>query len=279
MMRPLALFALPALLVAAPLLAGDPASETVHVVKAGETIGGVANRAVVPRILIIEANGLKAPYKLHAGQKLVIPRRRMHKVKAGETGFEIAYRYGVPWSAVATANGINPKLPVKPGQSLVIPTMAKLPAAVAEGPDTPAPDASASPSLTADQPVVRFAWPAPGKRTREFIPRGKPGAHDGIDIAGAEGSAARAAASGRVVFAGEDGSGRFGNLVVIDHGKGWHTAYAKLAKVTVKQGDRARAGERVGLIGHTGETPRTELHFETRKGNLPVDPELLLPKR
>ena len=41
--------------------AADPKQETSHTVVAGETLGGIAQRAEVPRILIIEANALKEP--------------------------------------------------------------------------------------------------------------------------------------------------------------------------------------------------------------------------
>jgi murein DD-endopeptidase MepM/ murein hydrolase activator NlpD len=228
---------------------------------------------VVPRILIIEANGLKPPYTLKAGQKLVIPRRRTHTVKADETGFEIALEYGVTWSAIATANGLDPKAPVKAGAKLVIPTISKLPEAAAVAPE-PAPKPSPKPSTAASDPELR--WPAPGKLVRGFTPGGAR-VHRGIDIAGPLGSAVRAAAAGKVAFAGSDP--KLGNVVVIDHGQGWATAYAKLQKPTVKKGDKVRAGERVGLLGNTGETPRTELHFEVRRYNLPVDPERALPER
>lgn len=255
----------------------DPKTETVHVVKPGETIGGIANRAVVPRSLIIEANGLKAPYALKAGQKLIVPRRRSHTIKAGESGFEIALQYGVPWEAIATANNLDPKTPVKAGATLAIPTIARANSPAA-GP-TAAPQASAPlPSISTAANAPRFVWPAPGKVLRGFIPAGKKNIHTGIDLEGDPGSAVRAVAAGRVVYAGNEPK-KFGNLVVIDHGKGWHTAYAKLQKVTVKKGDRAKAGERVGLLGNTGETPRTELHFEVRRYNLPIDPELVLVKR
>ncbi|MFM5932130.1 MAG: peptidoglycan DD-metalloendopeptidase family protein [Novosphingobium sp.] len=276
-----------ALLLAAPLSAAgaedsDPATETVHVVKPGETIGGVANRAVVPRILIIEANGLKAPYALKAGQKLIIPRRRTHTVEAGETGFAIALQYGVPWEAIATANGLNHKAPVKAGTKLAIPTITAAPAATPSQPAATAPAATKSadskPSISVAANAPRFAWPAPGKLLRGFTPNSGRNPHTGIDLAGEMGSAVRAVGAGRVVYAGYEPK-KFGNLVVIDHGKGWHTAYAKLQKVTVKKGDRAKAGERVGLLGNTGETPRTELHFEVRRYNLPIDPELVLPAR
>ncbi|MEP7222453.1 MAG: M23 family metallopeptidase [Novosphingobium sp.] len=287
MRRALALPLLAALLIAAGPEAGrDPAEEAMHTVKAGETLGGVASRAVVPRVLIIEANGLKPPYKLHAGQQLVIPRRRSVTVKPGDTGFGIAYDAGVPWSAIATANGLDPKAPLKSGKVLVIPTLSKLPVdAVTPAPEaapapaprsTPIPRPSIGDPATGDDAPI-FTWPAPGEILRPYTRRGAKSAHDGIDIAGAEGSAVRAARAGRVTFAGME-SHRFGNLVVIDHGKGWHTAYAKLQKVTVRLGDKVRMGERVGLLGHTGETPRTELHFELRRDGRPVDPEAYLPQ-
>ena len=120
----LALLLLAALPLAAKDKAPDPKTETVHVVKSGETLGGIADRAEVPRVLIIEANALKAPYAVKAGQKLVIPRRRSHTVKDGETGFDIAMDYGVPWSTIAAANGFKPDAKVKPGQVLAIPTLA-----------------------------------------------------------------------------------------------------------------------------------------------------------
>lgn len=269
----------------------DPATETSHIVKAGETLGGIAARAQVPRILIIEANGLTAPYGVRAGQVLVIPRRRTHVTKPGETGFAIAMDYGVPWSKIATANGLDPKARVRAGQKLAIPILTKAtpPPPLAPGARDEDEDDTLGPRI-AGAPV-RFAWPAAGKVRRGFVPRakgassrelgqnsGKTSPHDGIDITGAKGDPVRAAAPGLVWYAGKEPN-LYGNVVIIDHGSGWFSAYAKLLKVTVKKGDPVRAGERVGLIGNTGSTPTTELHFEVRRKTVPVDPLKLLPQR
>ena len=271
----------------------DPASEARHTVKPGETLGGIAARARVPRVLIIEANGLPEPYGVRIGQVLVIPRRREHVTRPGETGFAIAMDYGVPWSAIAAANGLQPSARVRTGQKLVIPTMTKAP------PPPPAPsgtdkdeddDDALGPRL-AGAPV-RFAWPAPGKVRRGFVARskgagssersnpdsGKKSPHDGIDIVGKKGDPVRAAAPGMVWYAGKEPN-LYGNVVILDHGKGWFSAYAKLARVTVRKGDTVRAGERVGLVGNTGSTPTTELHFEVRRKTVPVDPLKVLPGR
>ena len=270
MKRALALLVLAPLLLAAKPNKAVPASEeTTHIVKEGETLAGVANRAVVPRTLIIEANHLKPPYKLHKGQELVIPRRRSHVVKAGETGFGIALEYGVSWREIATASGLDPDAPIKAGSKLVIPTISDTPppvTPVAQKPVTPA----------ADHPT--FGWPAEGAIRRGYTAPGSRRSHPAIDIAGEEGSPVRAIAKGKVAFAAEEPK-KYGLIVVIDHGGGWFSAYAKLQKVTVKKGNRVKAGERVGLLGNTGETSATELHFEIRKDTVPVDPLSVLPKR
>jgi murein DD-endopeptidase MepM/ murein hydrolase activator NlpD len=273
-MRRAALLAALALLLVA---AGEPQSpnpmpleqETEHVVLAGETLGGIASRAKVPRVLIAEANGLKEPYTIRAGQALKIPRTRRHKVAKGDTGFSVSYQYAVPWKDIAVANGIDTDTALKPGTTLLIPTLIRPPATASAA---PSPAASAAAELGS-----RFAWPVAGTVRRGFTPRTQSNHHDGIDIKVAEGTAVRAAAAGKVLFAGEQNP-QFGKLVVVDHGDGWHSAYAFLSKITVTKGEAVNQGERIGLSGHTGQARGSELHFELRNNAEPVDPAKLLPE-
>ncbi|WP_296674761.1 M23 family metallopeptidase [Novosphingobium sp.] len=262
----------------------DPTTETSHTVTSGETLGGIANRAEVPRVLIIEANGLKAPYALRTGQKLVIPRRRIHTVKDGETGFGIAMDYGVPWSAIATASGIDPKGPVKTGQKLTVPTMAK--AIAVAGPTEPASDAppptassaASEPAVLKNGPAPAFRWPIEGKVRRGFIAKvGDKAWHDGIDILADKGIAIRAAAAGKVIFAG-DGPKEYGKTVILFHSGRWTTTYSYLDQITVKDGEDVRAGERIGLNGQTGLASQPQLHFEVRNDRVPLDPAKYLPR-
>lgn len=271
----------------------DPATATEHVVKPGETLGGIANRAKVPRVLIIEANGLKEPYLLRAGQKLVIPRRRTHTVGANETSFSIAMDLGVPWSAIAAANGLDPKAEVKAGQVLTIPTLAAQPAVPvkaseppavptpAAAPAAPAPVTPAAPArpAVADTVAPAFGWPVTGPIRRAFAVRGgKTAYHDGIDIVAPEGTAVRSSAAGKVIFAGE-GPREYGLTVIVHHGGRWTTTYSFLSKVTVRQDDEVKAGERVGLVGETGLATQPQLHFEVRRNKVALDPVKYLPKR
>ncbi len=157
----------------------------------------------------------------------------------------------------------------KNGQSLLIPTIIARPAA----PEAPVATASSEP------PRPRFAWPAAGNVRRGFTARGRTSDyHDGIDLAAPEGTAVRATAEGKVLFAGNEPR-QFGNLVVVDHGQGWQSSYAFLSRITVKQGEQVRQGERVGLSGHTGRARGSELHFELRRDNRPLDPAAQLPAR
>lgn len=252
-----------ALLLLAPLLvaAGDPAGETAHVVEKGETLGGIANRAGVPLASIAAANGLVEPYNVRIGQKLVIPRQRKHTVKPGETAFGIALKYGVPMDNIAIANNIQPPYSVRTGQKLIIPAVI----------DT---DIPVAPTRT--EPYFRY--PHDGAILLGFTMRPDGGGHDGVDFAANVGDMVRAASSGTVIFAGDEPQ-RFGRMVVIDHGNGWHSAYGHLARITVAKGDVVKTGERVGIAGDAGDAKRVELHFEIRHDNQPVDPARKLPAR
>lgn len=261
----------------------DPKTETEHLVRSGETLSGIAKRADVPRVLIIEVNGLKPPYVVKSGQKLLIPRRRDHVVGKGETSFGIAMDYGVPWSTIAAANGLDPKAKIKPGQKLTIPTVSRLPS-VPEPAPAPSPTvaSTSSPSTPAPIPLAatpptRFSWPVPGEIRRGFVGRkGKASYHDGIDILADDGKAVRASAAGTVIFAG-DGPPEYGKTVIIHHGGRWTTTYSYLGKITVKDGQKVKAGQKIGKVGHTGLATEPQLHYEIRRNRVALDPEVYLP--
>lgn len=222
---------------------------------------------MVPRVLIIEANGIKPPYAVRTGQKLIIPRRRSHTVKTGETGFDIALDYGVSWKEIAQANGLDPKQPVKPGQKLAIPTIARVPEPL------PAPSPPTKPG------AAKYVWPVAGEVLRKFKPRGEGTSyHDGIDIAGERADPVRTAAAGTVIFAG-DGPSEYGRTVIVHHGGRWVTVYSFLDAITVKKGDKLKAGARLGTIGTSGIARTPQLHFELRQARVAVDPLGSLPQR
>ncbi len=194
----------------------------------------------------------------------------VHVVEEGETLNGIANRAKVNRDLIIEANGLTDPYIVRIGQKLKIPRektdQGKAPAA------TPA----AAAPVVRQSAEPRFAWPLSGPLRRGFKARSESQYHDGIDIVAKRGEAVRAIAGGKVIFARKDPD-QFGNLVIVEHGDGWHSAYGSLDRITVKQGDQVGKGERVGLVGDTSITRKTELHFEMRKDGKPVDPVNHLP--
>ena len=95
--------------------------------------------------------------------------------------------------------------------------------------------------------------------------------HAGLDFRANYGAPIRAAAGGRVVFAGYDASG-FGKLVVVDHGGGVLTRYAHLSRFAVRRGEAVGAGAPLGLVGATGRATGPHLHFEVLVRGANADP-------
>ncbi len=94
--------------------------------------------------------------------------------------------------------------------------------------------------------------------------------HDGIDIPGPLGAPVRAAESGTVRFAGT--AGGYGNMVEIAHPDGLATRYAHLSRMLVRPGTQVEQGEVIALMGSTGRSTGSHLHFEVRAHGHAIDP-------
>ena len=98
----------------------------------------------------------------------------------------------------------------------------------------------------------------------------------GVDIAARRGEEVLAVAPGRVVHAGWFKG--YGNLVIVDHGEGFHTLVAHLASMTAAAGEDVEAGATLGTVGDTGSLKGAYLYFEIREHGKPLDPKAwLLP--
>ncbi len=95
--------------------------------------------------------------------------------------------------------------------------------------------------------------------------------HDGVDLAGKEGSDIIAVAAGVVTWADERYG--YGNLVEIDHGDGLVTRYAHAKAVKVKVGDVVQKGQVVALMGSTGRSTGPHVHFEVLRNGKSQNPE------
>ncbi|MBN3819950.1 peptidoglycan DD-metalloendopeptidase family protein, partial [Paraburkholderia sp. Se-20369] len=118
---------------------------------------------------------------------------------------------------------------------------------------------------------VALTWPARGSVVEPF----KPGQNRGIQIAGRPGDPVRAAADGRVMYAGVGLNG-YGSLIIVQHNADFLTAYAHNRKLLVKTGDVVRQGDAIAEMGDL-DNSRVALLFEVRRDGKPVNPMPYLP--
>ncbi|MFZ1422825.1 MAG: M23 family metallopeptidase [Saprospiraceae bacterium] len=95
--------------------------------------------------------------------------------------------------------------------------------------------------------------------------------HEGIDFAAPAGTAIQATGNGRIIKIENKSSG-YGRNVLIDHGFGYQTLYAHMKEVKVRQGEKVKKGQLIGLIGSTGTSTAPHCHYEVRYHGKPVNP-------
>jgi murein DD-endopeptidase MepM/ murein hydrolase activator NlpD len=67
-------------------------------------------------------------------------------------------------------------------------------------------------------------------------------------------------------------SGRYGKLIIIDHGNGVETYYAHLSQFLVVPGQEVTRNEVIALSGATGRVTGPHVHYEVRVAGTPVNP-------
>jgi murein DD-endopeptidase MepM/ murein hydrolase activator NlpD len=108
-----------------------------------------------------------------------------------------------------------------------------------------------------------------GVRSDPF--KGRAAMHAGIDLAGPIGTPIYATADG-IVQRSEYNNGGYGNLVELDHGHGIQTRYGHLSKSMVSAGQRVKRGDMIALMGSTGRSTGSHLHYEVRIDGKAVNP-------
>jgi len=124
-------------------------------------------------------------------------------------------------------------------------------------------------SVPSMQPVDKVTFTSSfGVRSDPF--RGTAAMHAGVDIPGTIGTPIYATADGVVSHAGRQGG--YGNLVQINHGRGLETRYGHLSKILVADNTRVHRGQMIGLMGSTGRSTGSHLHYEVRVDGRAVNP-------
>lgn len=232
------------------VLDGVFGSETENLIKDIQTAVGLASDGLVGDRTIETLN--------HLRESIV-----SHTVEQGDNLTKLANRYDTTVTNISSYNGLQNPDRLLPGQVLYIPTDSV---------------ATISRSLGVR---FRLEWPVKGNissgygyrvhpilKTRHF--------HGGIDIAAAEGTPVKAAASGKVISMGNRGN--YGLAVVIEHSGGITTWYGHNSKLLVRLGDNVKQGQTIALVGRTGLATGPHLDFRIKIGDQTVDPLEWLPK-
>jgi len=95
--------------------------------------------------------------------------------------------------------------------------------------------------------------------------------HKGVDYAARTGTPIMAAGNARVQFRGRQRG--YGNVVILDHGRGHTTLYAHMSKFgNIRQGQQVSQGQVIGYVGATGLATGPHLHYEFRVNGVHRDP-------
>lgn len=253
----------PAAPPAAPTVAGPtgtspavispaPASYTV---KPGDTLHTIARQFKLNATQLQAANGIADPRKLRPGMILKVPDATGGPVvlprPAAQTGAS------PPASNLETGAISSGSLHTAAPQDQVLPKRERIAAAPATG--------------------GKLLWPVQGKVIAGFGPRPDGSRNDGVNLAVPQGTDVRAAQAGVVAYAGSELK-EYGNLILIDHVGGLVTAYAHNEQLLVRQGDKIERGQVVAKAGGTGTVTQPQVHFQLRRGTVPIDPTPFMEK-
>jgi septal ring factor EnvC (AmiA/AmiB activator) len=118
--------------------------------------------------------------------------------------------------------------------------------------------------------ALRGQLPLPVKGTI-FSPTGR---EKGIGIKAPEGTKIQAVFNGKVAYAAWFKG--YGNLIIIDHGGGYHTVHAHAARLLKKVDEEVKMGDAVALVGSTGSIEGSMLYFEIRHHGTAENPLIWL---
>ena len=234
-----------------------------YTVQIGDTVSTISRRFGITVNTILWANNLSAYSLIRPGDKLtILPYSGvLYTVKKGDTLAKIAQTYGIELEKITSCNNLGTSIAI--GQKIVLPGAKKIETATAKKTTSSSytgvsviKDLIKSP--TAKVSGTSMAWPTVGNRITQYFSW----SHNGLDIANKIGTPIYAADSGTVIISQGGYNGGYGNTILIDHGGGKRTRYGHASKLLVKVGDKVEKGQLIMLMGSTGRSTGSHLHFE-----------------
>ncbi len=249
----------------------DSSQITTYVVRSGDTLPQIAKTFGVTTNTIMIANNMTSS-KLLEGQRLIIlPVSGVeHTVKSGENIGSIAKAYKVSVQDILQYNSFdNPSL-------LAVGDTVFVPSDISPSSNTPRSSSHTAPTLCSlcriqnssvsglINDVGYFIEPLTGYHKTQGIH-----GHNGVDLGAPVGTPIMAAADGEVIISRMGWNGGYGNYVVIQHDNGTQTVYGHASKLLVSEGETVTQGQKIALVGSSGESTGPHLHVEVRGAKNP----------
>lgn len=232
----------------------------MYAVEAGDTLSTIAHRFGVNVGTILWANNRSEGQYVRPGDILKIPPVSgvLVAVKKGDTLLALAKKYGSDANDIMRVNRLVPDESLPLGLEIILPggrPPYAAPVAIREpvptgGPRPPGADLTRT-------PLAKLLWPTSGRVITQYYGW----RHTGLDIDGDYSSPIYAAHDGEVITAGWN-KGGYGLQIVVQAPNGVMTRYAHASKLFVKAGNRVRKGEVIAMVGTTGRSTGTHVHFE-----------------
>lgn len=247
-----------------------------YTVLSGDTLGGIAQKFGLNIQSILWANNLTLRSYIKPGQSLTIPpvNGMIYKIKRNDTLSKIASTYKADVDKIIEFNNLIDATDIQVGQSVMLPDAEK-PAPVVRRTAPPKRTApiptvyeKTSPTYSNSTSTSKLLWPTDMRVITQYYSW----RHTGLDIDGTYQTRNYASESGTVIKAQGGWNGGYGLYVIIDHGGGLQTLYAHNSKLFVKVGDRVQRGQVIGMVGSTGRSTGTHIHYEVRLNGKRVNP-------
>lgn len=259
-------------------IAEQPREEVMkYAVQKNDTLSGIAEKFNITVNTLLWANDLSESSIINPGDSLTIlpVSGVLHKVKSGETLSKLAIKYDVKEDKIIEYNKLADAGDIQVDQNLIIPG-GTMPRTITTSRSyvsnkrsvniAPIKSLITAPPSAPSVPAGKMVWPTSGHRITQYYSW----RHHGLDVDGDYSSPIYASEAGTVVKAGW-GTG-YGNVIYINHGGGVQTRYAHLSKFFVSNGQQVSKGQTLGMMGTTGWSTGTHLHFEVRINGSPLNP-------
>ena len=254
----------------------EPRTNTeTYVVQEGDTLSGIAQQFNINVGTILWANSRTEFQYLRPGDALRIPPTSgvLVTIKKNDTLLSLANKYGSSVEEIVRANRLVPDEILPLGVELVLPggqpPAAPIAVRVPVRPREPVPTTSGPKPANADASTAtgKLLWPTSGHVITQYYGW----RHTGVDIDGDYASPIYASHDGTVTTASWN-SGGYGMQIVLTSADGVRTRYAHASKMFVKQGDTVKKGEVIAMVGTTGRSTGTHLHYEVYIGGRRTNP-------